>query len=184
MSSEAIGAIAERYSAALFDLAEQSSVLDTVAADLKTLRAMIAGSGDLRCLLGSPVLSRHDQQKALLSVAERCRFDTLTRNFLGLLAKNRRLFAIGAIVETYLNRLAAKRGDSVAHVASAIPLNKTQLTAIGDTLKRIVGNHVTLDAIVDPTLLGGLVVKIGSRMVDGSLKTKLQHLQLAMKGVG
>jgi len=184
VSSEATGAIAERYSAALFELAEQSSALDSVAGDLKTLKALIAESDDLRRLLRSPVLSRADQQKAIDALAAKAEFSGLTKNFLGLVAKNRRLFAIGGISEAYLNRLAAKRGEVTAQVASAVPLNETQVGAIGAALKTVVGSNVTLDVTIDPSLLGGLVVKVGSRMVDGSLKTKLQHLQLAMKGVG
>ena len=184
MSSEATGAIAERYSAALFELAEQQAALDSVAGDLKNLKTLIAGSDDLRRLMRSPVLSRAEQQKALNAVATRVEFGALTKNFLGLVAKNRRLFGIEGIVDAYLARLAAKRGEVTAQVASAVPLNETQVGAIGAALKKVVGSNVTLDVTVDPGLLGGLVVKVGSRMVDGSLKTKLQHLQLAMKGVG
>ena len=184
MSSEATGAIAERYSAALFQLAEQDSVLDAVAGDLKSLKAMIAGSDDLRRLLRSPVLSRAEQQKAMAALADRAGFGNLTKNFLGLVAKNRRLFSIGGMTDAFLARLAAKRGEITAEVASAIPLSESQVDAIGAALKSVIGSTVSLDVTVDPSLLGGLVVKVGSRQVDGSLKTKLQHLQLAMKGVG
>lgn len=184
MSSEATGAIADRYSAALFALGEQHSVLDAVAADLKTLKAMMAESPDLRRLLRSPVISRKDQQKAVAALAAKAGFDGLTRKFLGLVAQHRRLFALDGVIEAYLNRLAAKRGEVTAQVASAVALTKTQVDAIGAALKTVVGSNVTLDLTVDPALLGGLVVKVGSRMVDGSLRTKLQHLQLAMKGVG
>ncbi len=184
MSSEATGAIAERYSAALFDLAEQRSALDSVAADLKTLKGMIAESDDLRRLLRSPVLARAEQQKAVSALAQKSGLSDLTKNFLGLVAKNRRLFAVSGMIDAYLARLAAKRGEIAAQVASAVPLDETQVGAIGAALKKVVGSNVTLDVTVDPALLGGLVVKVGSRMVDGSLKTKLQHLQIAMKGVG
>lgn len=184
MSSEATGAIAERYSAALFELAEQNSALDTVAADLKNLKAMIAESADLRRLLGSPVLSRSEQQRAVAALADKVGLAALTKNFLGLVARNRRLFALVGMAEAFLNRLAARRGEVTAQVASAVALTETQVDAIGAALKKVVGSNVTLDVTVDPGLLGGLVVKVGSRMVDGSLKTKLQHLQLAMKGVG
>ncbi|HVI51708.1 MAG TPA: F0F1 ATP synthase subunit delta [Candidatus Sulfotelmatobacter sp.] len=184
MSSEATGAIADRYSAALFELAEQQSALDVVAADLKILKAMVAESPDLRRLLRSPVVSRKDQQKAVSALAGKAGFNGLTQKFLGLVAQNRRLFALDGVIEAYLNRLAAKRGEVTAQVASAVALNETQVGAIGAALKKVVGSNVTLDLSVDPALLGGLVVKVGSRMVDGSLRTKLQHLQLAMKGVG
>lgn len=184
MSSETIGAIAERYSAALFELAEQRSALDAVAADLRTLKTLIAESVDLRRLLQSPVLSRTEQEKAVTALAARAGLGELTRNFLGLAARNRRLYVLDGMIESYLGRLAAKRGEVTAQVASAVALNETQVGALGAALKKVVGRNVTLDLTIDPTLLGGLVVKVGSRMVDGSLKTKLQQLQLVMKGVG
>jgi F-type H+-transporting ATPase subunit delta len=184
VSSKANGAIAVRYSAALFELAEQHTALDAVAADLKSLKAMMAESVDLRRLLRSPVVSRKDQQKAVSVLAEKAGFNGLTLKFLGLVAQNRRLFALDGVIEAYLSRLAAKRGEVTAQVASAVALTETQVGAISAALKKVVGSNVTLDLTVDSSLLGGLVVKVGSRMVDGSLRTKLQHLQLAMKGVG
>jgi F-type H+-transporting ATPase subunit delta len=184
VSSEVTGSIAERYSAALFELAEQQSCLDGVAQDLKALKALVAESDDLRRLLKSPVLSRSEQQKAIAAVAERAQFGALTKNFLGLVARNRRLFAVEGMIAAYLARLAAKRGEVTAQVASAIPLAEKQIGAIETALKKVVGSNITLDVTVDPGLLGGLIVKVGSRMVDGSLRTKLQHLQIAMKGVG
>jgi F-type H+-transporting ATPase subunit delta len=184
VSSEATGSIAERYSTALFELAEQQSLMDVVAQDLKDLKAMIADSDDLRRLLKSPVVSRDAQQKAVAALATRAGYNPLTANFLGLVARNRRLFAADDMIAAFLARLAAKRGEVTAEVASAAPLAPHQIGAIEAALKTVVGANVTVDARVDPGLLGGLVVKIGSRMVDGSLKTKLQHLQLAMKGVG
>ncbi len=148
------------------------------------MKGLVAESEDLRRLLKSPVLSRAEQQRAILALAEKAGFNGLTRNFLGLVAKNRRLFAVENITAAFLARLAAKRGEVTAQVASAQPLAANQIGAIEAALKKVVGSNVTVDATVDPGLLGGLVVKVGSRMVDGSLKTKLQHLQLAMKGVG
>jgi F-type H+-transporting ATPase subunit delta len=183
VSSEAIGAIAERYSAALFDLAEQQSALDTVAGDLRTLKGLIAESEDLRRMMRSPVISRRDQQKAVTALAARAGLCPLVTNFLGLVAKNRRLFAIGGMIAAYLARLADRRGEVAAQVRSAVPLAPAQVAAIGDVLKTIVGRNVSLEATVDPALLGGLVVRVGSRMIDGSLGTKLQQLKLAMKGI-
>ena len=184
MSPTATGAIAERYSAALFDLADQASQLDAVAGDLQNLKAMIADSADLRRLLRSPVIGRGDQLKAVLALAKAAGFTQLVGNFLGLSAKNRRLFAIEAVTEAFLARLAAKRGEVAAHLSSAIPLSQAQIDAVTAALKTSVGGTVVVHSTVDPGLLGGLVVKVGSRMVDNSLKTKLQHLKLAMKGVG
>lgn len=184
MPSETIGVIAERYAAALFDLADSQGALDQVAGDLKTLNAMIRASADLGRLLDSPVLSRADQGKAIAALAQAAGFSTLTRNFLGLAAQNRRLFALPGMIGAYLARLAARRGEIAASVASAAALTPAQLDALTTTLKTTFGASVELDVKVDPSLLGGLVVKVGSRMVDSSLKTKLQHLKLAMKGVG
>lgn len=184
MPSETIGVIAERYATALFELAESQGALDQVAGDLKTLKAMVRASADLRRLLDSPVLTRAETGKAIAALAEAAKFASLTANFLGLLAKNRRLFSLIGVIDAYLGRLAAKRGEVSAHVASAVPLSQAQQDALVSSLKSAFGGNVAVDVTVDPALLGGMVVKVGSRMVDSSLKTKLQHLKLAMKGVG
>lgn len=184
MPSETTGVIAQRYATALFELAEGQNALDAVAGDLKTLKAMIRDSADLRRVLSSPVLSRDDQGKAMAAVAAKAQFGGLTANFLGLVAKNRRLFSLEGMIDAYLGRLAAHRGETSAQVASAVPLSQAQLDSLTNTLKTTFGGGVAVEVSVDPSLLGGLVVKVGSRMVDSSLKTKLQHLKLAMKGVG
>lgn len=184
MPSETIGVIAERYATALFELAESQGVLDQVAGDLKTLKAMIRESADLRRLLDSPVLTRTESGKAIAALAEAAKFNGLTVNFLGLVAQNRRLFSLIGVIDAYLGRLAAKRGELSAQVATAVPLSQSQLDALVSSLKTAFGSDVAVDVAVDPALLGGMVVKVGSRMVDSSLKTKLQHLKLAMKGVG
>jgi F-type H+-transporting ATPase subunit delta len=182
--SESIGVIATRYAAALFELADASSALDQVAGDLKTLKSMIHESADLRRLVDSPVLSRTEQGKAIVAIAKACGFSDLTTKFLGLAAKNRRLFTLSGVIESYLGRLAARRGEKAASVASAVALTPAQQDALVSALKTAFGGNVAVDVKVDPSLLGGLVVQVGSRMVDSSLKTKLQHLKLAMKGVG
>jgi F-type H+-transporting ATPase subunit delta len=182
--SETIGVIASRYATALFELAEAASALDQVAGDLKTLKAMIRESADLRRLVDSPVLSRAEQGRAIDALAKAAGFSDLTVKFLGLAAKNRRLFALSGIIEAYLGRLAALRGEKSASVASAVELSPAQHDALVSALKTAFGGNVAVDVKVDPSLLGGLVVQVGSRMVDSSLKTKLQHLKLAMKGVG
>jgi F-type H+-transporting ATPase subunit delta len=182
--SETIGVIAVRYANALFELAESQNALDAVAGDLKTLKAMIRESEDFVRLIDSPVLSRVEQGNAVAALAKAAQFNALTTNFLGLAAKNRRLFALAGIIEAFLGQLAAKRGEVSAKVASAVPLSQAQLETLVSTLKTTFGGNVAVDVAVDPSLLGGLVVKVGSRMVDSSLKTKLQHLKLAMKGVG
>jgi F-type H+-transporting ATPase subunit delta len=184
VSSESIGVIAERYASALFELADDRGFLDEVGEDLQSLRAMIEDSADMRRLISSPVLTRAAQGRAVASVAEAAALNPITTNFLKLAARNRRLFALPAIIRSYLDRLAARRGHIDAEVASAIPLSDAQMDALAATLSATFGGEVGIDAKIDPSLLGGLVVKVGSRMVDSSLKTKLQHLKFAMKGVG
>jgi F-type H+-transporting ATPase subunit delta len=186
LAAEATGVsgLAERYAGALFDLSEERRMLDPVAADLRALKAMIADSADLSRLVKSPVLSRAEQGRALLALAERAGLSPLVRDFLGVVARNRRLFAVPAMIEGYLARLAERRGEVTAEVTAAQPLSEAQLARLGEELRRAVGRRVSVAVKVDRTLLGGLVVKVGSRMIDGSLKSRLSRLQLAMKGIG
>jgi len=186
LASEATGVsgVAERYAAALFDLADERRVLDEVASDLRELRAMLAGSVDLARLVRSPILTRGEQGKAVAALAERAGFSPLVRDFLAVVARNRRLFAVPAMIEAYLAKLAERRGEVTAEVTAARPLSETQLARLSEQLRRSVGRRVSVDARVDPGLIGGMIVKVGSRMVDGSLKSKLQRLQLAMKDIG
>jgi F-type H+-transporting ATPase subunit delta len=186
LASEATGVsgVAERYAAALFDLADERRVLDDVASDLRELRAMLAASADLSRLVRSPILTRSEQAKAIAALAQSAGFSPLIRDFLAVVAKNRRLFAVPAMIEAYLARLAERRGEVTAEVTAAQPLNETQLALLSEQLRRSVGRRVSIDARVDPGLIGGMIVKIGSRMIDGSLRSKLQRLQLAMKGTG
>jgi F-type H+-transporting ATPase subunit delta len=176
--------LAERYAAALFELADERRLLDAVAGDLRELRAMLQGSGDLVRLLRSPVVSRAEQAKAVAAIAERAGLAGLTQDFLGLVAKNRRLFAVPAMIEAYLKKLAERRGEVTAEVTVAQPLNEARQAALLDQLRRTVGARVVVDMRVDPGLLGGMIVKIGSRMVDASLNSRLQRLRLAMKVTG
>jgi F-type H+-transporting ATPase subunit delta len=181
-ASESAG-LAERYASALFELADEGRTVDAVAENLRRLRQMLVESPDLVRLIRSPVLNRDQQGRAVAEIAARADFDPLTRNFLGLLARNRRLFAVEAMITAFLAELARRRGELTAHVSSAAPLSESQLATVTDALRRSVGGKVSVDLSVDPSLLGGLVVRVGSRMVDSSLRTKLQRLELAMKGV-
>ena len=185
MASEAKGVsgLADRYAAALFDLADEQKTLDAVAGDLQGLRSMMQESADFRRLIRSPVVTRADQGKAVAALGERAGLSPLTRNFIGLLAQNRRLFALPEMVEGFLNRLAERRGEVTAQVVAAQELTPAQREAVNEQLRKAVGRKVAIDIRVDPSLLGGLVVKVGSRMVDASLRSKLHRLQLAMKGV-
>jgi F-type H+-transporting ATPase subunit delta len=173
-----------RYATALFDLADGASALEQVADDLRQLATMIEESDDLARLLRSPVISRADQSAAMLALLEKSESSELTRNFIGVVASNRRLFALSDIIKDYLMVLAGRRGEMTAEVTSAKALTDSQQAEIVAALQSSVGGKVFLNSSVDPALLGGLVVKIGSRMVDSSLQTKLQHLKLAMRGVG
>ena len=185
MASETTGVsgLAERYATALFDLADERRMLDEVATNLRELRAMLQASGDFLRLIRSPVLSRDQQAKAVGLVAESAGISALVRDFLAVVARHRRLFAVPAMIEAFLAKLAARRGEVTAEVFSAQPLSEVQLAALNEQLRRSIGSRVSVDVRVDPGLIGGLVVKLGSRMVDGSIKSKLQRLQLAMKNI-
>ena len=186
MSTGTTGAtgLAGRYAAALFDLAETDKLLDQAAGDLERLGGMIGESADLKRLIRSPVIAREDQSRAIGAVMEKAELCDLVRRFVGVVAQNRRLFVLPDMIIAYRDLLAARRGEATAEVVSAAELSEKQFTDIGASLKKAIGTKITVDARVDPELLGGLVVKVGSRMIDSSLRTKLQQLRLAMKGVG
>ena len=181
-ASSGVNEIAGRYATALFDLAEDQNQLDAVADDLLQLNSMLDDSEDLRSLVRSPVISRDDQQKGLGAVLEKMEAKDLTKKFVGYVAANRRAFALRAMIKGYLAALAERRGEVTAEVTSAKPLTKTRLTAIEKALKEAVGSKVAVTPTVNPDIIGGLIVKVGSRMVDSSVSTQLQKLKLAMKG--
>jgi F-type H+-transporting ATPase subunit delta len=184
LPSEASGVtlLAERYAAALFEIADERRVLDEVAADLRQLRAMLAESPDLARLIRSPVLPRAAQGQAVVALAETVGLSRLVRDFLAVAARNRRLFAVPAMIEAYLAELAARRGEIIAEVTAAQPLSEVQRAALEEELRRSAGRHVAVDIRVDAGLLGGIVVKLGSRLVDASLSSRLKRLQSAMRG--
>jgi len=185
VASEATGVsgLSERYAKALFELADDRKALDEVAGDLRALRTLMGESADFRRLIRSPVLSRAEQAKAVAAIAEKAGFSQLTRNFLGVVARNRRLFVLPGVISGYLSVLAVRRGEVTAEVTAAKPLTPAQAEAVNEQLRKAVGSKVAVDLRVDPSLIGGLIVKVGSRMVDASIKSKLSRLQLAMKGV-
>ncbi len=176
--------LAGRYAAALLDLADERKALDEVAEDIKTVRALIAESEDLRRLLASPVFTREEQRRAMAALLDRAGIGDLVRRFVLVVADNHRLFALPAMIESYISELARRRGEITAQVTSARTLTDAQQAALLQTLRSAEGAKVQLDLKVDPGLIGGLIVKVGSRMIDSSLRNKLQRLQLAMKGVG
>jgi F-type H+-transporting ATPase subunit delta len=176
-----VSALAGRYATALFDIADERRAFDEVATDLRQLRAMLTASVDLMRLVRSPILSRLDQARAVEALARRAELSSLVRDFLAVVARNRRLFAVPAMIDAFLAMLAARRGEVTAEVVAAQPLTEAQLGALGEHLRRTVGRRVTVDARVDQRLIGGMIVKVGSRMVDASVESKLRRLQLAMK---
>jgi F-type H+-transporting ATPase subunit delta len=176
--------LAARYATALFDLADERRALDAVAAELQQIKRLLAESEDLRRLVRSPVLSREEQERAMAAVLTEAGVSDLVRRFVGLVASNRRLFALEAMIDAFLAELARRRGEMVAEVTAAAPLSEAQERALVDQLKQALGAKVTIDVKTDPSLLGGMVVRVGSRMIDYSLKSKLARLQTAMKGVG
>tara|TARA_R110002096_G_scaffold52547_9_gene137216 strand:+ start:164 stop:724 length:561 start_codon:yes stop_codon:yes gene_type:complete len=175
--------LAERYAGALYELADEAKALDQVAEDLRALKTLLAESEDLRRLVRSPVIKSEDQENAIEAIAEKSGCHKLTGNFLRLVARNRRLFAIGEMIESYLSILATRRGEVQAKVTAAHALTDDQISRLETALREVAGAKVSLEAHVDQSLLGGLVVQLGSRMYDSSLRTKLQRLQSAMKGV-
>jgi F-type H+-transporting ATPase subunit delta len=177
-----VSALAERYATALFEIADERRALDAVANDLRQLRAMLAASADLVRLVRSPILSRPDQARAVEAIAQRAELSPLVRDFLAVVARNRRLFAVPAMIEAFLAMLAARRGEVTAEVVAAQPLTEAQLAQLSEQLRRTVGRRITVDARVDKRLIGGIIVKVGSRMVDASLESKLRRMQLAMRG--
>lgn len=183
MATEQTG-VAGRYAVALYDLADAQSALDAVAKDLRDLRTLLTESADLRLLTVSAVLSRADQAKAIAAVLEKAGANDLVRRFVGVVADNRRLSALPQIITAFLARLADKRGEVTAEVTAAVPLTDSQIDQIKTSLSGTYGSKILVDVKVEPSLIGGLIVKIGSKLIDHSLKTKLMRLQLAMKGVG
>jgi len=183
-ASSGASGLAGRYAQALFELAAERSARDAVATDLDTLSRMLDESADFARLVKSPVIKREAATRAVAALAKSANFNPLTGNFLGLLAKNRRLFELAAMIKAFRALLADSRGEVAAEVVSAQPLSEKHLAAVADALKAATGAKVALSPRVDPALLGGMIVRVGSRMVDSSLRTKLSKLELAMKGIG
>lgn len=176
--------LAGRYATALYELADETKQLDALAADLTRLKAAVDASPDLQRLISSPLISRDHQAKAMDAIVAAAGFGDLARRFVGMAARNRRLFALRGMIDTFMQILAARRGEMTADVTSAKPLTQAQAEAVGAALRGAVGRKVTMNLKVDPKLLGGLKVKVGSRLIDASVASQLQRLQYAMKGLG
>lgn len=176
------GGLAGRYANAVFELAQDQKAVDAVSADLAGLRRALETSPDLARLVKSPVFSAQDHAKALNVILGKMGAHALTIKFLLLLAQKRRLFSLIGIIKAYERLVAKSRGETEAEVTAARALSDAEITELKSVLKSKLGKEPRLHAKVDPSLLGGLVVKVGSRMIDSSLRTKLDGLRAAMKG--
>jgi len=176
------GGLAGRYALALFELAEEQKAVDAVSADLASLRKAMESSADLKRLVKSPVFSAEDHAKALKAILEKMGANALTIKFLLLLASKRRLSPLAGIIKSYESLVAKSRGETEAEVTAARALSDSEIADLKSALKAKLGKEPRLHSKIDPTLLGGLVVKVGSRMIDSSLRTKLDGLRAAMKG--
>jgi F-type H+-transporting ATPase subunit delta len=174
--------VAGRYASALFELANEQNQLDQVDADLGKVQDMLDGSADLARLVRSPAFAAEEQERALGAVMDWASIGATTGNFLKVVTRNRRLFAAEDMIKTFRGLLARHRGEVVAEVVSAIPLSEAQLARLKDKLKSGYGKDVRLATKVDPSLLGGLVVTVGSGLFDSSLRTKLANLKVVLKG--
>ncbi len=179
-ATKASHAVTSRYALALIELAEESGKTDKIERDLADLSAMIAASSDLTRLLHSPVLSQSRQGSAIAALAEKAQFDGLTRNFLGVLVHNRRLNAIQPIIEAVRAELSRRRGEVAVTVQTAYPMTPAQTEALQRSIAKSLGREIAMKAKVEPSILGGLIVTVGSKMIDDSVAHKLQRLRAAM----
>lgn len=171
-----------RYAGALFELASGQSKAADVEKDLSAFQALYDESADLQRLVASPVFTAEDQDRALKALSDKAGIGEMASNFLRVVARNRRLFALPQMISAFKSLAAKARDEVTAEVTTAQPLTKEQAAQLKETLKASVGKNVMLDTKVDPAILGGLIVKVGSRMVDSSLRTKLTAIRMGLKG--
>jgi len=176
------GGLALRYATAVFELAAEERAIDHLAADLASLKALLQASPDLSRLVRSPLFSREEQAKGMAAVLAKAGAGPLARKLVLLLAQKRRLFALSNVIRAFEGLLAKQRGEIAAQVTSARPLSTAEADELKHLLKSRLAREPRLELIVDPSLLGGLRLKLGSRMIDSSLRTKLEGLRAAMKG--
>ena len=179
-----VSGVSGRYATALFELARDQKSVDSVKVDLNRFDAMLADSADLKRLVRSPVFSADTQSKALTAVLDKSGISGISANFLKVLTANRRLFAVTDVIRAFRALVAKFKGEATADVAVAETLSDKHLDALKAALKTVTGKDVALNVKVDTSLIGGLVVKLGSRMVDSSLRTKLNSIKHAMKEAG
>ncbi len=179
-----VSGVSGRYATALFELARDQKAVDAVKADLDRFDALLSESADLKRLVRSPVFSADAQSKALAAVLDKAGIAGISANFLKVLTHNRRLFAVADTIRAYRALVARFKGETSADVTVAEPLSDKNLDSLKAALKSVTGKDVALNVKVDPSIIGGLVVKLGSRMVDSSLRTKLNSIKHAMKEAG
>jgi F-type H+-transporting ATPase subunit delta len=179
-----VSGVSGRYATALFELARDEKSVDPILADLDKFDAMLADSADLKRLVRSPVFSAEVQMKALDAVMDKAGISGTSAKFLRVLTANRRLFAVSDVIRAFRALVANFKGEATAEVTVAEQLNDKNLDALKAALKTVTGKDVALNVKVDPSIIGGLVVKLGSRMVDSSLRTKLNSIKHAMKEAG
>jgi F-type H+-transporting ATPase subunit delta len=179
-----ISGMAERYAGSLFELALEAKSVEKVGTALDAVEDLISSSADLKRLIESPVFSADDQFRAIDAIAKKAGIEDLVANFLRVVARNRRLFALPSMIAAFRRIAAAHRGEVAAEVTSAHELTAEQTRELKASLKDVAGKDVAIKLTVDPAILGGLIVKIGSRQIDTSLRTKLNSLKLALKEVG
>lgn len=182
--AEPVSGVAERYASALFELAREAGTLDAVAAELNDFSTLLEESADLRSLVRSPTFTSAEQTRAVSAVLEKAGITGLGANLIKTAAANRRLFVVPAMITAYRQLLSKERGEINATVTSAEPLSDGQLTTLKAALKEAIGKDPLLELKVDPALIGGLVIQVGSRMIDTSLRTKLNSMKYVMKEAG
>lgn len=183
-SSLETAGVADRYAAALFDLALDAGQIEQVERDVDALSAALDDSADLRGVVESPLYPRDQQRAAIVAVAEAMGLSDLTKNTLAVMASKRRLFVTREVITRFRGRVADHRGETTAQVTTAHAMSDTQRDALAQALKNVVGRDVALDVKVDESLIGGLIVKVGSKMIDTSIRSQLNRLQHTMKEAG
>ena len=183
-SSTLVSSAAGRYATALFELAGEADALERTEADTEALGQALEASDDLRALLSTPIYTRDEQGRAMASVTEAMGLSALVANLVGLMATKRRLFVLGQVIDIFARLMAEHRGEVTAEVTAARALSDGQQAALVNTLKAAIGREVKLNLTVDEGIIGGLVVKVGSKMIDTSIRSKLAALQNAMREVG
>nr|WP_272209928.1 F0F1 ATP synthase subunit delta [Marinicella sp. W31]MDC2875773.1 F0F1 ATP synthase subunit delta [Marinicella sp. W31] len=182
--SQSVSSVAQRYAVSLFELAKDEDSIDAVGADLDRVEALLNESDDFRRLVMSPVFSSDEQLKAVVAIFAKVKIGGYVANFVKLVAENRRLFVLPGMISAYRGEVAAHRGQATAEVAVAHALSDEQQQELKTALADVTGKDVTLQITEDASLLGGMIVKVGSRQIDTSLRTKLSKLKLSLKEVG